>query len=135
MLAASLAAAPRPLLQTLQVAMAYGINIEAEGHYLWLADLALSLPVPVGWVQREHPTNGMPYWYNEICDSAQWVHPVDDFIKATIKMQRMPLSPQVQVMRRAGFQGRRRGSQSVQHDLVDEGKPGSTVLGNSFRDH
>ena len=44
------AASPRSLMQTLEVAMAYGINLETEAHFLWLADLALAL-LPAGWIQ------------------------------------------------------------------------------------
>ena len=114
MLGASLAAAPRPLRHTLEVAMGHGIQIETEAHYLWLADLAIALPLPAGWVQVEHPTQAPAmFWHNEICQSSQWQHPVDDFVKATIKMQRSPSSPQVQVMRRPRKAGKRTGRQSL----------------------
>ena len=155
-LGASLATAPRPLRQTLEVAAAYGIQIETEANYLWLADLALSLPLPAGWVQLDHPTEHRPYWHNEICGSSQWQHPVDDFIKATIKMQRQPLSPQVQVMRRSRLPRKRRGTTLHRGSLASTGigNPGgskeeeeeayrrklmggrkqSTLLGNSFKE-
>ena len=105
-LGASLAAAPRPLRQTLDIAIGYSINLDYEAHYLWLADLALALPLPAGWVELDHPTQQATFWHNEITDSSQWQHPVDDFVKATIKMQRSPSSPQVQRMQR-GRAGRR----------------------------
>jgi hypothetical protein len=109
-LGASLAAAPRPLGQTLKVALAYGIQIDNEPHYLWLADLALSLPLPAGWVQVSHEGEQKSFWHNEICGSSQWRHPVDDFITQTIKMQRAPSSRQVQVMRRSRNPRKRRGA-------------------------
>ena len=84
---------PRPLRQTLDVVIGYGIQIETEANYLWLADLAIALPLPAGWVQVDHPTQQAQFWHNEICQSSQWQHPVDDFVKATIKMQRQPSSP------------------------------------------
>lgn len=85
----SLASAPRQLLQTVTVALKYGLRIEKEPQFVWLADLALALPLPAGWVQVDHPhQHGCTYWHNEICGSSQWAHPVDDFIKAIIKAQR-----------------------------------------------
>ena len=114
-LGASLAASPRPLRQTLEVALAYGISCETEAHYLWLAALALALPLPAGWVQLDHPTKGAPFWHNEICGSSQWQHPVDDFVKATIKMQRAPSSPHVQAMRRSRNPRKRRTAQLGVH--------------------
>ena len=66
----------------------------------WLADLALSLPVPVGWVHVEHPAeeSGAHFWHNRIGGTSQWGHPVDDFIKSQIKMSRAPSHPQVRLM-------------------------------------
>jgi len=101
MLGSSLSASPRPLAATLDVAMAYGLSIADEPQLLWLADLAISLPLPAGWVQANHPTLQAAFWHNEICHSSQWQHPVDDFIRTTIKMQRSPSSPQAAAMRRS----------------------------------
>ena len=70
-LGASLAAAPRLLKHTIEVAIAYGINVEKEPHYLWLADLALSLPVPAGWVRIDEGGDS-GYWYNELAGTSQW---------------------------------------------------------------
>ena len=50
------------------------------------------------------------FWHNEISQTSQWQHPVDDFVKATIKMQRAPSSPQMQVLRRSRVPRKRRGA-------------------------
>ena len=102
---ASLATGPRTARQTLAVAHGFGINPATEAEYLWLADLAMSLPVPAGWVQVEHPVDGQNFWHNEISGTSQWQHPVDEFIKASLKMLRAPSHPQVQVMRRSSIGG------------------------------
>ena len=101
-------------------------QIEHEAHYLWLADLALALPLPAGWVQLEHPKEDAAFWHNEISQSSQWQHPVDDFVRATVKMQRSPTSPQVMAMRRSRVPRQRRGAVSksglsgLEHD--DDGE-------------
>ena len=109
MLSTSLATSPRPLTTTLEVAKSYGISVDHEPHYLWLADLALALPLPAGWVQVEHPKEEQRhFWFNELAGSSQWRHPVDDFIHQTLKMQRAPSSPHVQLMRRSRVPPRRK---------------------------
>lgn len=57
-IAASLAHGPRPLLHTLEVGRAYGISLQREADLLFLADLALSLPIPAGWVHIAKPHSG-----------------------------------------------------------------------------
>ena len=90
----SLATQPRQLRSTFDVALALGIDIVREPQYLWLADLAQSLPVPFGWSPAEHPTPGQPmFWHNELCGSSQWQHPVDEYIKQLLQALRTPLNP------------------------------------------
>ena len=88
------AVAPRPVRHTLEVALAYGLQLDTEARHLWLADLAVSLPMPAGWTRLEHPEMlGMAFWHNTLTNTSQWVHPIDDYIKGTIKMLRAPSSP------------------------------------------
>ena len=88
-IAATLVHEPRPLQRTLDAAKAFGINLVTEADCLWLADLALSLPPPAGWVLVERPVSqGTAFWYNELTGSAQYQHPVDHFIKNTLKLLR-----------------------------------------------
>ena len=90
----SLATQPRQLRSTFDVALALGIDIVREPQYLWLADLAQSLPVPFGWSPAEHPTPGQPmFWHNELCGSSQWQHRVDEYIKQLLQALRTPLNP------------------------------------------
>ena len=100
LLATSIATAPRAVSQTLETARAYQLHPITEIELTWLADLALSLPVPVGWVHVEHPAeeSGAHFWHNRIGGTSQWGHPVDDFIKSQIKMSRAPSHPQVRLM-------------------------------------
>ena len=100
LLATAIATAPRAVSQTLETARAYQLHPITEIELTWLADLALSLPVPVGWVHVEHPAeeNGAHFWHNRIGGTSQWGHPVDDFIKSQIKMSRAPSHPQVRLM-------------------------------------
>ena len=66
---------------------------------IWLADLALSLPLPAGWLHLEHPAEAERYWYNEICNTAQWGHPIDELVRSLLKMHRNPRHAQVELMR------------------------------------
>ena len=83
-----LAHEPRPLVHTLDVAERFGIDILEEAQWVWLADLALSLPVPAGWISLRDPASGASYWHNEISNTSTWHHPVDEFIKSTLHMLR-----------------------------------------------
>jgi len=103
-LSSSLAHEPRALKTTIEVATAYGISPVDEADYLWLADLAQSLPTPIGWIQLETYSEGRPvsYWHNELLGASQWNHPIDEFVKCTLKALRQPLhpicTPQLQAM-------------------------------------
>jgi uncharacterized membrane protein YgcG len=97
-LGAAVASSPRSVRLTLDVASAYGLDLVGEIDYLWLADLALSLPVPAGWVHVDHPVEKKPYWHNAITGASLWQNPVDEFIKTVIKIQRAPYHHQVRVM-------------------------------------
>ena len=91
---ASLAHMPRPLSATLEAAISLGIDVGREPHYLWLADLAHSLPVPIGWEQLAHPLAGRPdFWHNPLLGCSQWQHPVDHLIKGCLHSLRAPRSP------------------------------------------
>ena len=57
-IAANLVQQPRPLLRTLGVAKSLGIDLISEPDLLWLGDLALSLPTPIGWHFVERPALG-----------------------------------------------------------------------------
>jgi len=94
LMSSSLVHAPRPLRATLDCALALGIDVVREAEYLWLADLARSLPVPIGWGQAKHPSTDTTYfWHNELTATSQWQHPVDEFVKATVSTLRSPLHP------------------------------------------
>jgi len=98
----ALAHEPRAMTLTISVAVAYGIELVKEAEYLWLADLAMSLPVPLGWVKVTRNAQPSFYWYNELLGISQWTHPIDDFIKCTLKALRQPLHatclPQVRAL-------------------------------------
>ena len=61
---------------------------------MWLADLALSLPVPAAWVACDD-RNGRRFWHNELTGTSHWVHPVDDYVRATLKTLRSGIDPAV----------------------------------------
>ena len=88
-LGVALAHEPRLLVHTLDVAERFGIDVVAEAQWVWLADLALSLPVPAGWVAATNAASGATYWHNEISNTSTWNHPVDEFIKSTLHMLRL----------------------------------------------
>jgi hypothetical protein len=98
LLSATLASGPRPVRETLNVARKYGINLERELDCLWLADLSLSLPVPAGWLQLDHPKEGVPYWHNTILGVSMWQHPTDEYIRTVLKIHRAPHHLQVRTM-------------------------------------
>ena len=97
----SVATRPRSVRQTLETAKAYQIHPIVELEMMWLANLALALPVPAGWVSVDHPTadHGARFWHNQISGTSQWSHPIDDYIKACLKMCRAPSHNQVVLMR------------------------------------
>jgi len=102
-LSASLAATPRLMRHSLDLALKFTIEPLAESNLIWLADLAVSLPVPAGWVQVFHPKEQLHYWYNEMTDSSRWQHPVDDFIKTHMKILRTPHHPSSLTARRVSL--------------------------------
>ena len=94
LLGAALAAAPRQLRSTFDVAQALGIDIVREPGYLWLADLALSLPTPIGWWVADPGVPGRPsFWHNELTATSQWQNPVDELIKGLLQALRQPMNP------------------------------------------
>ena len=91
---ASLATAPRQMRTSFEVALALGIDIVKEPRLLWLADLAQSLPTPIGWGVAEHPELSQPpFWHNELTLTSQWQHPTDEFVKTLATAIRGPLQP------------------------------------------
>jgi len=91
-IAATLAHEPRPLMRTLEAARSYDIDAAAEPDLLFLADVALSSPVPVGWVKvNKVPRGCLPYWWNELLRFASYAHPVDHFIRTTAAQMRQDL--------------------------------------------
>ena len=101
LLALTMATSPRSVAQTLDTARAYQIHPVSEIQMTWLADLALSLPVPAGWLHVEHPTeeHNAHFWHSAVTGSSQWGHPVDDFVKACCKIARAPSHAQCRLMR------------------------------------
>ena len=94
LIGAALVHQPRPLRGTFEVALGLGIDVVREAPYLWLADVARALPVPLGWAQAEHPTPGLPpFWHNELSQTSQWLHPIDELVKAMLSALRSPLHP------------------------------------------
>ena len=94
LLGTSLTTAPRQLRVTFDIALSLGIDIVREPEYLWLADLAQSMPVPLGWAIVDHPIAQQPsFWHNELSQISQWQHPVDDYIKSLVLALRTPLNP------------------------------------------
>lgn len=90
----SLAHTPRTLKLTVEVGLAFGIDLVKEPEYLWLADLALSLPLPLGWTQiTQAGSPPLSFWYNKLLGTSQWHHPTDHFIKWTLHALREPLHP------------------------------------------
>ena len=45
------------------------------------------------------PAEAERYWYNEICNTAQWGHPIDELVRSLLKMHRNPRHAQVELMR------------------------------------
>ena len=88
---------------SLDVALKFSIEPLAEPSLLWLADLAVSLPVPAGLAQVLHPKEQLYFWYNEMTESSRWQHPVDDFIKTNLKIMRTPHHPHAVTARRTSL--------------------------------
>ena len=102
-LGVSITHAPRPMRHSLDLAIKYSIDPVQEAHAIWLADLALSLPLPAGWVRVQHPDEGVLFWHNELTGGSQWMHPIDDFIKMNLKILRSPSHQHSLVMRRSSI--------------------------------
>ena len=88
----TLAWCPRQLRVTFEAAIALGIELVKDMDLVWLADLAQSLPSPLGWAVAEHPVTEQPtFWHNELTGVSQWQHPTDEFIKSLTVAMRSPL--------------------------------------------
>ena len=50
--------------------------------------------VPAAWVACDD-RNGRRFWHNELTGTSHWVHPVDDYVRATLKTLRSGIDPAV----------------------------------------
>jgi hypothetical protein len=122
--AISLAHGPRPLLRTLEAACGYGIDPVAERDVLFLADVALSLPLPVGWIEVDAVPRGCaPYWWNELLGCASHAHPVDDFIRSTVGQ-----------MRNESAQARLQAARTLQKGFAEQPGPCAAAYRRRTRD-
>ena len=105
-MATAVAHNPRPLITTLRVADDYGISLKMETNFLFLADLALSLPVPAGWACVERPQGqGPAFWVNEFTGASQYMHPIDMVVKNLLR--RLRLKPEEAKRKTSVSQSRR----------------------------
>lgn len=82
---------PRPLPRTLLVALAYSLRLEFDADCVFLADIAISMPPPAGWIRVEPASRQeSAYWYNALHGCSQHQHPVDTFIRDQLKQIRQP---------------------------------------------
>ncbi len=50
--------------------------------------------MPAAWVACDD-RNGRRFWHNELTGTSHWVHPVDDYVRATLKTLRSGIDPAV----------------------------------------
>ena len=78
--AAQLGATPCPLETVLQMALYLGIDPCTHAHLLWMAHVALTPPMPPGWVRCEGREDFEPYYVHPAAGYAQWEHPHVSFL-------------------------------------------------------
>merc|ERR1711988_1811473 len=57
-----------------------GIEPELDARWLWIAEEAISCPLPPSW-QGMQDDNGAPFFYNTQTDKSQYAHPMDDYFR------------------------------------------------------
>ena len=82
--AAQLAKHPCSLEIVLQTALYLGIEPTTHPHLLWLAHLALSLPLPPGWLVCERPDVCDRYFWQPACGWTQWEAPQLSFLSGVV---------------------------------------------------
>jgi hypothetical protein len=82
--AAQLAKHPCSLESVLQTALYLGIEPTTHPHLLWLAHLALSLPLPPGWLVCERPDVCDRYFWQPACGWTQWEAPQLSFLAGVV---------------------------------------------------
>ena len=61
-----------------------GMDPVADEEFLWIAEEALSAPLPSEWQQGESE-EGEVYYFHEGSGESRWTHPLDDHYKQKFK--------------------------------------------------
>ena len=78
-----------------ELATHYGLDPDREPELLWLAEIAVSSPLPRGWQQHNQMNDDgstTEYFYNPVLDSTQWEHPFDRWYLAALARLRDSLT-------------------------------------------
>ena len=70
---------PCPLMLLVDMGRVLGVDAARSPQLMWLADAALTPELPAGWVEHV-PDDGPPYYWNPVCNVAQWEHPYVSYL-------------------------------------------------------
>ena len=65
------------------LAMPHGGEIGTE--HLWIADAALCLQLPLGWIEHEDEADGHKYYANVVTEERLWEHPQLAFLRGVVE--------------------------------------------------
>jgi len=57
-----------------------GIDPELDAKWMWIAEEAISCPLPPSW-EGMQDDNGAPFFYNKQTDKSQYAHPMDEYFR------------------------------------------------------
>jgi hypothetical protein len=69
----------------LQYAQFLGMDPAEDTELLWIAQQALTAPLPPNWAEHADPSSGDSYYYNSESGETVWEHPCDDYFRSLYK--------------------------------------------------
>ena len=64
------------------------VNSETEGYLLYIVAESMTQPLPVDWAEVEDESSGRTYYYNQNTNETSWEHPLDQYYKNLIFIER-----------------------------------------------
>lgn len=78
--AISIAHQPCPLERIIRKGQYHGLDASTHAELMWLAELALTPELPVGWIAWQNTDSNAPFYWHPAALLSQWEHPYESFI-------------------------------------------------------